>query len=136
MGVLDREEIKEFTAEEIAAAIETLQTATGAARDAILKKLNSGGSSGAVKSVQRGTISIASKQASATATIASVDRSKAVVLYSGLTFDTDNDLDNSNWRTFESFAVRLELTSETVVKATRIGTIYSLVVPYQIVEFY
>lgn len=116
-------EIKTYTAEEIAAAIETLQAATEAARDMILASLTSGG---AVKSVQRGSISLGS-QYSVTATIKAVDTAKAVVLYGG------NDGSDAS---FTALLSSLELTDSTTVTARHGNkTSNATAVPYQVIEF-
>ena len=123
-----KNEIKTYTAEEIAAAIQTLQAATESARDTILSNLTSGG---AVKNVQRGTISIGKNQTSATATIASVDTAKASLHFLGTNVfaaDTDDDDYKTSY---------LVLENSTTVTAERLkGSNYSSVtVSFEVVEF-
>ena len=92
-----------------------------------LKALNDKSS---IKSVQRGIITIAASATVGTATISSVNTSKAVVLFGGSIYGKD-DNDNSN-----HWDARLVLKSSTQVEATRAcGTIVTASVPYQVVEF-
>ena len=91
-----------------------------------------------VKRVQRGTITIAVKTNSATATINAVDTAKAAVLFGG--FSNGNNYNMSNVSP-QYLDVRLELTSSTVITATRGGSSSEqkdgeITIPYQVVEFY
>ena len=109
-----RDDVKTYTAEEIAAAIQTLQAATESARDTILANLTSGG---AVKKVQRGVITVGKTSSSATATISSVNTSKAVVLHGGARADSEY---------MNDYAYTVELTSSTVVTVKKQNVVLSV----------
>lgn len=84
-----------------------------------------------VKSVQRGVITIADTNTSASATISTVDVNKSVVLFSGFSASTTTTSVNGLTRTFP----RLELTNSTTVTATNLGDGSGAVVPYQVIEY-
>lgn len=80
--------------------------------------------------VQRGTITITSGNLTNTATITSVDTTKAVIEYGG--FSTDTSGANATSNTYP----RLDLTNATTVTATRGGSAAgNPVIVYQVVEF-
>lgn len=81
---------------------------------------------GAIKSIQRGTITIANAASSKTATITSVDTTKALIFSLGAE-STETSVANTN--------VRLALTNATTVTAERGGTTGSVEVGYQVVEY-
>lgn len=81
-----------------------------------------------VQSIQRGTITIASGSTSNTATITSVDTTKAIILYQGLTATSTSSV--------QSVASRIELTNGTTVTATRgASNTDSVTVAYTVIEF-
>ena len=83
-----------------------------------------------VKSVQRGIITIAASSNVGTATISSVNTSKAVVLFGGSTTGNTTVSGTYTWD------VRLVLKSSTQVEATRFyKASYTASVPYQVIEF-
>lgn len=82
-----------------------------------------------VKSIQRGTITIAAAESSNTATISSVDTNKAFVLYGGHTFSGTSSA-------FSSLAANVVLTNATTVTASRVGTNNDTILAYTVVEFY
>lgn len=88
------------------------------------------GDKGAVKSVQRGVITIASQKASATATINAVNMSKSELVFTGLMTTSSEG--------GQSTETNLVLTNATTVTATRGTTSYKTTVeiPYQVVEYY
>jgi hypothetical protein len=84
-----------------------------------------------IKSIQRGTITIADASTTNTATISSVSTSKSLVLFGGFS-TTYASSDNVS-----RVAGRVELTDSTTVTATRASSSGgSMVVAYQVVEFY
>ena len=86
-----------------------------------------------VKSVQRGIITIAADATVGTATISSVNTSKAVVLYGG---SINNGSDSKSMSSSGYWDVRLILKSATQVEATRRhATGFAVYVPYQVLEF-
>lgn len=81
---------------------------------------------GVLKAVQRGTISIGSGAATATATITGVDTAKTEMDFLG--FSTDATTDESGW-------ARVELTNGTTVTSTRRGTgAFTTILSFQAVE--
>lgn len=101
----------------------------------ILSKLNTSGAItvNAVKSVQRGTITIAKGTTEKTASINEVDINKAFVLFGGLT----TPISESYYRPNE-VETRLELKDSKTVAATRqiSNSSYGITVAYQVIEFY
>lgn len=98
-----------------------------------IQKLISGGSISMVKSVQRGIITIAANATVGTATISSVNTSKAVVLYGG---SINNGSDSKSTSSSGYWDVRLILKSATQVEATRRHVAnFDVYVPYQVLEF-
>lgn len=84
----------------------------------------------AVKSVQRGIITIAADKTEGTATITAVDTAKAVVLFGGSIYGSTSNGLSINWD------ARLVLSSATKVTATRAyASGYNVTVPYQVLEF-
>ena len=80
-----------------------------------------------IKSIQRGVMTFAkASDAEVTATISSVNPSKAVVMYGGHT-GTGNS---------STMDIALELVNSTTVKAYRTNTINLPSIPYQVVEYY
>lgn len=96
-----------------------------------IKNLIDRGEISMVKRIQRGVITIPSGSASATAAITAVNTAKAVVLYGGASGGKDNGMGSS-----EDGNATLQLTSSTVVTATRFFTTYNATVPYQVIEYY
>ena len=98
-----------------------------------LSALKTASGSSVVKSVQRGVITLTGDISSTTATISSVNTSKAVVLYTG-----DNiDYAGSSLPAYKDHYY-LELTNSTTVTAkcgTYAGT-SKIIIPYQVIEFY
>jgi hypothetical protein len=82
---------------------------------------------GGIKSVQRGTISLASPASVVTATISSVDVNKSFISHLGQTTTATDP------RYYET---RLALTSSTQITATRGVGSGSAVVSYEVIEFY
>ena len=84
----------------------------------------------AVKSVQRGIITIAADKTEGTATITAVDTTKAVVLFGGSIYGYTGNTYSNSWD------ARLVLSSATKVTATRAyAPHYNATVPYQVLEF-
>lgn len=82
-----------------------------------------------IRSVQAGTISLGAGTNSATATITSVDTTKAVVLWGGAT-TTAGAANSDTW-------MKLVLTNGTTVTANRITSVTGdMVVSYTVLEFY
>lgn len=85
----------------------------------------------AVKSVQRGTVSIAASSSSGTATVTSVDTSKSVLRFLNFT---------SGWSaTVEGFRVpRITLTNATTITATRAYAVTdeTVVISWELTEYY
>ena len=84
-------------------------------------------SGGGVKSVQRGTITVSGTSQTNTATITAVDTSKSMISFTGFSGGAMSTYDN--WP-------RLFLTNSTTVTATRNGSSFSVVVSYEVIEFY
>lgn len=82
---------------------------------------------GAIKSVQRGVITLSMGVGSNTATITSVDTSKSMIFYLGVAGDATAT---------NNIEARVALTNATTVTATRDGTTNSSGVGYQVVEFF
>ncbi len=83
-----------------------------------------------IKSIQRGTITIASGQVSGTATIAAVDVAKTVVNFQGLKSSETN---------YSSGLARLWLTNSTSIGAVRSPTTSypsQVFVNFEVVEFW
>ena len=98
-----------------------------------IQNLISGGSISMVKSVQRGIITIAANATVGTATISSVNTSKAVVLYGG---SINNGSDSKSMDSSGYWDVRLILKSATQVEATRRHVAnFDVYVPYHVLEF-
>lgn len=79
-----------------------------------------------IKSVQRGTVSLTAGNLSNTAAITSVNTAKSVLSWIGQSSDTGDATDN--------FA-RLDLTSATVVTATRAVSTNNMIAAFQVVEW-
>lgn len=82
---------------------------------------------GIIKSVQRGTITIANGTVSNTATIPAVNTAKSSLTYLGAQFTAIAVTD---------YRARLALTNGTTVTATRIGNTDAITVGYEVVEWY
>lgn len=90
-----------------------------------------------IKSVQRGSITktFSSGGATATATIAAVDMSKAVLIFTGGAPTSASD--NTAWQA--RWGVRLDLTNATTVTLTRgqdSSETATVVVNFQVVEYH
>lgn len=81
---------------------------------------------GSIKSIQRGVISIANATSSATATITSVNTSKAVLSFLGAEATAD-DVRQLPFLTF---------TNATTITATRSSTTGNQQVSFQVVEYH
>lgn len=81
---------------------------------------------GAIKAIYRGTIAIANTATSNTATITSVDTTKALIFPLGVE-STETSVANTN--------VRVALTNATTVTASRGGSTGSVTVGFQVVEY-
>lgn len=81
---------------------------------------------GSIKSIQRGTITIANSSTSNTATITSVDTAKSILFLLGAE-STETSVANTN--------VRLALTNATTVTMSRGGSTGSVTGGYQVVEY-
>ena len=96
-----------------------------------LSALKTASGSSVVKSVQRGVITISTGNYSNTATISSVNTSKAVVIYTG---DTFGYYGSSAGAYAEHYY--LELTNSTTITAECADKVDSNVkIPYQVVEY-
>lgn len=85
----------------------------------------------AVKSVQRGVITLSTENSSNTATISSVNTSKAVVIYTGNTYGYAGSSPGASKEHYY-----LELTNSTTVTVKCATTVNAEVnVPYQVVEY-
>ena len=81
-----------------------------------------------IKSIQRGTITIANAATSGTATISSVGASKSMVFWLGTRTVNEPTLLDS--------MVTVTLTNATTVTATRSGNVGVIYINYQVVEYY
>lgn len=82
-----------------------------------------------IKSVQRGTITIAVASASNTATVTAVDTSKTQMTHLG------TDITAAGTDTFYPRDAYLVLTNSTTVTATRRGNNEAVVVSYELLEW-
>lgn len=82
-----------------------------------------------IKSVQRGTFTIGSTDYFASVSISAVNTSKAFVLWGGAA-------NPGGTSSFADNYYRIELDSSTSVTATRPGNTNSVIVAYQVVEFF
>ncbi len=82
---------------------------------------------GIIRSVQRGTITIANGTASNTGSISVQNVNKAVVTFLGATYTALAATD---------FRARLTLTDASTVTANRVGTTDTVTIGYQVVEYY
>ena len=89
-----------------------------------LSQFSGGGIKG---SVQRGTITIGAGSNVATQTITAVDTSKSMINFLG--FSGASVSANDSWP-------RISLTNSTTVTATKAFTIGTVVVSYEVIEFY
>lgn len=94
-------------------------------------------SGGGIKSIQRGTVSVSS--GSATATITAVNTAKTMLNFCGCTSGVMSA--NVGGTIIDGAAVlaRIDLTSSTVVTAsapTSYGSISSIVVSYEVIEYF
>lgn len=87
---------------------------------------------GVLKSLQRGTITLTSGQASNTATITQVDTTRAVIVWSGC-----RETSTNGYGTPQKVWVDLVLTNSTTVTLARFASgTFTFTVPYQVAEFY
>lgn len=114
MGQISLDLAKESTSQEILNAVNTMASNTG----------------GVIKRVQRGVISFGDSDKTKTATISAVDTTKSFVLWGGSIYGSSSSSSNSG-----HWDARLDLTSSTVVTATKYWTAISTI-SYQVVEFY
>lgn len=82
---------------------------------------------GPIKSIQRGTITLSSPDAAVTATVTEVDMQNTTLRLCGLR--TDNTSGASAY-------ARIVLTNSTTITATRIGTSNTVIVNYELTEYY
>lgn len=82
-----------------------------------------------IKSIQRGTVAVASAALTGTATITAVDLSNSVLVYGGQ--QTDNSID-----TWHRACARIELTNATTITATRFEVGEIQTVTYEVIEFW
>lgn len=112
-----------------AAASTALSTATWTStRAGYLDNLSSAPLSTAINRIQSGTIQLTGTMTSGTATITSVDTSKSLVIWNGVSISTSGTA-------FADFGVRLALTSGTTVTATRVGNYGGPTVAFTVIEF-
>lgn len=81
---------------------------------------------GGIKSIQRGTITIANTFGTNTSTVTSVDTAKSELRFLGQTTNAGTDPANQ--------IARLELTNSTTVTATRAGGNNDTVVSWELIE--
>jgi hypothetical protein len=88
-----------------------------------------------IKSIQRGTITIAASATTGTATITSVDTAKSMCLFLGFTTTWDF-ASADNWRASRLFP-RVALTNGTTVTATRNSSdsTATVTVSYEVIEY-
>ncbi|MGE3278034.1 MAG: hypothetical protein AB7O67_23225 [Vicinamibacterales bacterium] len=89
-----------------------------------------------IKSIQRGTITLTAAQSSNTATLStSVTTANALAVFGGFTADTAVGFTNAST---QKLFIQVVLTDSTTVTASRnaAATTDSVVVPYQVIEFY
>lgn len=84
---------------------------------------------GIIRSVQRGTVTVANGATSNTATITSVNTIKSFIMWLGRSTTSTSSSGSVNW-------LRLDLTDATTVTATRNSSTDAFVVGYQVVEFW
>ena len=80
-----------------------------------------------IKSIQRATITFAAAT-TATATITSVDTTKALLSHLGVVAGAGNSFTNDS--------IRLELTNATTVTATRAGASGTPIVGFEVIEYF
>lgn len=80
-----------------------------------------------IKSIQRGTITIANATTSNTATIAAVSVSDSVIAYGGSSYDTDANLNNG--------AASVTITNATTITATRSFNQNGTTLAYEVIEY-
>lgn len=85
---------------------------------------------GAIKSVQRGTITVAGGSTSNTATVTAVDTSKSELRMLGFSGSSTSSGGAEEW------AVRIALTNGTTVTATRAANTQSVTVSFELTEFW
>lgn len=109
----------------------SLDLALESTNQEILSAVNAmaSGTGSVIKSIQRGVITFGTSATTATATISAVDTSKALVLWGGSSGGSSSS-NSSHWD------ARLDLSSSTVVTATKYSSGYTSYVSYQVVEFY
>ena len=138
-----KNEIKTYTAEEIAAAIQTLQAATESARDMILAGMPTGGGlTSCIRKIQRGTVSFAGDEYTKAVTLSGFSSlSKMFVILNGArSLDEDS---SSCSATYISVQGQQAYLSELTVTKLTVGLEYystkydsGAVVSYQVIEFY
>ena len=92
-----------------------------------------GSGSSVIKSVQRGTITIASGNTTGTATISAVNTAKTFVIHNGNTEKAEGFGSAQYPKVWESL---LTLTNSTTVTATKKYSAGDVIVAYEVVEFY
>lgn len=97
-----------------------------------INALKTGGNIKCVKSVQRGTATLGSRETSKSITISSVNTSKAVVLYGGSSTGSANTSSSTNMLCYVS------LSNGTTVQVNRqsFGNGWETTVTWQVIEFY
>ena len=138
MSKIEMMEVNQHTSDEVAKVLADLEAqgvdiaAVGANIEAIKTAMASGGNS-VIKSIQKGTVKVTDGNATATATISSVNTEKSVVLFGGLLFETSSSSELSP-KGHASATGYLTLESATKVKLTRFFTTHSITVSYTVVE--
>lgn len=87
---------------------------------------------GIIRSIQRGTITVANAALTNTATITTVDPDNTRLVYLG------NDcVDTGGGGTgFSPCALRIDLTNATTITATRIDSVDAAIVSYEVIEYW
>lgn len=88
-----------------------------------------GGSSGGIKSIQRGTITVGAGNLTATATITTVVPANTRLVWIG------NSSTEDGTTSVPSAGLRVDLTNSTTVTATRLATTGSTIVSFEVVEY-
>ena len=141
MSKIEMMEVNQHTSDEVAKVLADLEAhgvdiaAVGANIEAIKTAMASGGGL-KIKSIQNGTISIGGTEDAKSATISSVDKNKAVVLYCGVKVgDSSTSSSSATVRAVAGSNCGLWLASNTSVQAARGYPFGLLVVYFTVIEF-
>lgn len=138
MSKIEMMEVNQHTSDEVAKVLADLKAqgvdlaAVGANIEAIKTALANSG--GGIKSVQRGTISIAEGALENSATINAVNLSKAFILHGGTKVESTGTANITN-RNAASMHAALEFSGATKVRAVRGYTAFPAYVLFHVVEF-